>query len=58
MKKSLFKNELDITNFFRDLHTKTAKEVGRILTGLYNYTLLSKESSTYLINLMKNALPK
>ena len=53
-----FKTELGITNFFRDPHTATALEIGKILKAIYYRTILSDSSSEYLLNLMRNPLPE
>ncbi len=48
------KTELGVEHFFRDPHDATAKDVGRVLRGLYNQEYLSAENNAYFINLLQN----
>ncbi len=49
--------ELKAGTFFLDPHIATAESVGKVLLGIYENTILDKEHSDYLINLMKTTAP-
>jgi beta-lactamase class A len=53
----IIRDELGANPYFEDPLIATPKEVYKVFRGIYESTLLSKESSEHLLNLMKNTAP-